>query len=102
MIDRYDEIIGIEKELEDRFGKMPESLKKLIEYYKIKVLATKANIRLIKEKSDGYYINFFENIIEIDKINMILLNGEAKYISKDKSIYISKEKDLKTILMKLK
>jgi len=101
-IETIEELDDIEKEMEDRFGKMPESVKNLIFYYRIKILAINSEIKEIKEKNEGYYVKFFENNIEIGKINMILLSGEVNYISKESALLIKKEKNILEILQKIK
>lgn len=101
-IDNENDLKEFEKELKDRFGKMPDAVKNLIFYYNLKIIAMDCFIKEIKEKKDGYYLKFFENKIEIDKINMILLSGDALYKSKESSIFVQKEKDIINILKKLK
>ncbi len=100
-MEKYNQIVEIEKELLDRFGEIPKPVNELLEYYKIKTLCIEAKVRFLKEMKENYKIYFFENRVEIDKVNMLLLRGEAKYTSKEKALVIPKKKNIEKILEKI-
>jgi len=101
MIEELDELKELKMELEDRFGKMPEVTKKLFYFWEIKILSKKVNVKNIKEKEEYYEIKFFTKNLDINKINMLLLEGEAKYISETQSLRVAKIKQLKRFLTKI-
>jgi len=101
MTEELKELEKLKLELEDRFGKMPEETKKLFYFWEIKILSKKVNVRSIKETDENYEINFFIENLDINKLNMLLLKGEAKYIPKNQSLRIDKTKDLKKFLIKI-
>ncbi|MEM4398173.1 MAG: TRCF domain-containing protein, partial [Candidatus Woesearchaeota archaeon] len=91
-VKNIDEVEKIKNEIIDKFGKMPEETENLINIVKLKVEAINKNVVKIKEENDGYFIKFDENKVEIEYINMLLSNGIVKYIQKEKSIFLDKNK----------
>ena len=75
-------------EIKDRFGKIPESLKKFIMSIKFKLFAQKNKIKRILEVKSGYRLYFVENCekeiknlaekIKIKKVESLELLGENK------------------------
>ncbi|MGM0508393.1 MAG: DEAD/DEAH box helicase [Fusobacteriota bacterium] len=101
LIDKIENLKKLENEIKDRFGKMPIQVKDLFSYYKIKILAQKSGIKSIKERKNGYILDFFEKSTSKNNLNMLLLNGTVKYISKEKKVLIEEKKDLGKILKKI-
>lgn len=87
-IEKLENLLKLENEIVDRFGKMPGEMKELLEYYRIKLYASSIGIVEIKETKDGYLMKVNENKIEIDKLNMLILNGRLTYIFKEKSVLL--------------
>ena len=75
-------------EIKDRFGKIPESLKKFIMSIKFKLFAQKNKIKRILEVKEGYRLYFVENCekeiknlaekIKIKKVESLEILGENK------------------------
>ena len=75
-------------EIKDRFGKIPESLKKFILSIKFKLFAQKNKIKRIFEIKNGYKLYFVENCekeiknlskkIKIKKVESLEILGENK------------------------
>jgi len=52
------EILAMEEELEDRFGDLPNETRNLLHLSKLKVLASQAKVKSVKQKNNFVYIKF--------------------------------------------
>lgn len=82
------ELENLKKELDDRFGKMPVETEKLFSYFKIKLLSDKKGVKSIKKINGEYFIKFFEDKVEINRVSMLISEGKAKYIQTEKAIAV--------------
>ena len=96
MVETFVDLMELIREVEDRFGKMTEEVKKFIKYIELKIVSQDNGISFIKEHKK-YYELVFEKTISQDFLNMISLEenesinvdtGEVEYIQK---ITIEKE-----------
>lgn len=62
-----EDINEIDKELEDRFGKKPESVENFLNVIKIKLYCQKNNIDKITQKNNKFYFKFKNNMLELSK-----------------------------------
>ena len=59
--DDEDSLIGVQEELVDRYGKLPEAGRALIETHRLRLLAEKLGVRKIDASSDAIVIQFMPN-----------------------------------------
>ena len=71
--DKIENIIDINNELRDRFGKLPEEVRNLIEISNIKIIADQANVNKIVVKNSGKSELTFDKSKIKDNINNVLL-----------------------------
>lgn len=86
----------LKKEIRDRFGELPKETEKLFEYFYIKISASLKNIKSIKEIDKKYYIKFFEDKVEIDRVSMIISEGKARYLQSEQELLV--DSDLKEFI----
>ena len=99
MLEKFEELNEMKNEIEDRFGKMPNSMKKFILSIKLKLFAEQNHIQRIDENSDYYELYFLKNIPE-EKINKLSENLDWKDISNEKKTEEYIVKRLKKIKLK--
>ncbi|MEG0397733.1 MAG: transcription-repair coupling factor [Cetobacterium sp.] len=90
-IDNLDELLLLERELRDRFGKEPREVKNLFRFLKIKILAKIANVVEIKSTEDGYFISFNEVLVNFEKLHKLISDGKARYSQREKGLYYKGE-----------
>lgn len=87
-INNIDEILELDQELKDRFGKMPKAAKGFIRYIYIKQICQELNIKELVEISDNKYRIFFEDdTVDFDKILKLIIEKKISYNEKDKNIH---------------
>ena len=99
MLEKFEELNEMKNEIEDRFGKMPNSMKKFILSIELKLFAEQNHIQRIDENSDYYELYFLKNIPE-EKINKLSENLDWKDISNEKKTEEYIVKRLKKIKLK--
>ena len=99
MLEKFEELNEMKNEIEDRFGKMPNSMKKFILSIELKLFAEQNHIQRIDENSDYYELYFLKNIPE-EKINKLSENLDWKDISNEKKNEEYIVKRLKKIKLK--
>lgn len=94
----YDGLEELTEEIEDRFGKMPEQMKKFVLSVKFKLFAEKNKIQRISETDDSYEIDFISENSE-EAINEIEAAIDMKDITKlsDSAASTAKSKENKKI-----
>ena len=83
-----EELSSLKKEVIDRFGKMPKEVINLFNFNKTKIFSKKLGIREIEEKDGNFVIRINENLFDVDKLNMLILDNKVKYLRKEKAISI--------------
>ena len=101
MVENLKELKEISYEIEDRFGKLPEEVKNLLRYFRIKILAYEKDVESIEELKEGYKIKFKRNKLEMDGVNMLILNEKLKYLQKDRAVLLKEKSELLVILKKI-
>ena len=99
MLEKFEELNEMKNEIEDRFGKIPNSMKKFILSIELKLFAEQNHIQRIDENSDYYELYFLKNIPE-EKINKLSENLDWKDISNEKKTEEYIVKRLKKIKLK--
>ena len=92
MLETDSELTGLLDEIRDRFGKIPEQMKKFILSIKLKLFAEKHKIQRILETRNHFELYFLENAQEkraelIEKIEMkkvVKIINSAVLIGKNK------------------
>ncbi len=79
------------KEIRDRFGKEPKEVKDLFEFNRLKLIAKTIGIKEVSRRNNGFVIKINENIFEIDKLNVLILDNKIKYLSKEKALFYKGE-----------
>ncbi len=75
------------KEIRDRFGKEPKEVKDLLEFNRLKLIAKTIGIKEVRKRDDGFILRINENVFEIDKLNVLILDNKIKYLSKEKALF---------------
>ena len=99
MLEKFEELNEMKNEIEDRFGKIPNVMKKFILSVEFKLFAEQNHIQRIDEKSDYYELYFVKNISE-EKIKKLSENLDWKDISNEKKTEEYIVKRLKKIKLK--
>jgi transcription-repair coupling factor (superfamily II helicase) len=90
MLETFDELRELIKEVQDRFGKIIGEVEKFVKYIELKIIAKDNGISLIKEDKKEYEL-IFEKTISQEFSNMVSLEenesideetGEVIYIQK--------------------
>lgn len=83
-----EELRLLKLEIIDRFGKMPKEVKDLFDFNKTKLIAKDLGIREIEQREGAYIVKVNENLFDVDKLNMLILENKVKYLGKEKAILI--------------
>jgi transcription-repair coupling factor (superfamily II helicase) len=75
--DDEDSLIGVQEELIDRYGKLPDAGRALIETHRLRLLADKLGVRKIDASSDAIVIQFMPNP-PFDTARLIALMQRSK------------------------
>lgn len=85
-LESLEELNNLSEEVKDRFGKLPDEVEELFYFNKLKIRAKNIGIKEIEERENGYIIKIYENKFELDKLNMLILNGDITYLGKEKAL----------------
>lgn len=88
-----EELKQLKNEIIDRFGKMPKEIENLFNFNRIKIISKDLGIREIEERDGSYVIKINENLFDVDKLNMLILENKIKYLGKEKAI-LTKDLDV--------
>ena len=83
MLESYKELEEIVKEIKDRFGKIPEIMKKFILSVKFKIFAEQNKIQKIEEKNATFELHFVEEM-GMKYVRLLSKNLEMRNITKNK------------------
>ena len=83
MLESYKELEELVKEIKDRFGKMPEIMKKFILSVKFKIFAEQNKIQKIEEKNATFELHFVEEM-GMKYVRLLSKNLEMRNITKNK------------------
>jgi transcription-repair coupling factor (superfamily II helicase) len=95
---KIENIKDIKNELRDRFGKLPEELKNLIEISKTKIIADQANVNRIVVKNSGKSELTFDKSGIKDNINNVLLQVKKTCNKRDISYKFKPSENLVLIV----
>ncbi|MDD5102677.1 MAG: helicase-related protein, partial [Endomicrobiaceae bacterium] len=76
---KEEEIINIENELKDRFGKLPEPVNNLFEVSKIKIKSTKLHMERLSEDKKYIYIYFLQDA-DFNNIDIMSFINDHKHL----------------------
>ena len=83
MLESYKELDELVKEIKDRFGKIPEIMKKFILSVKFKIFAEQNKIQKIEEKNATFELHFVEEM-GMKYVRLLSKNLEMRNITKNK------------------
>ena len=83
MLESYKELEELVKEIKDRFGKIPEIMKKFILSVKFKIFAEQNKIQKIEEKNATFELHFVEEM-GMKYVRLLSKNLEMRNITKNK------------------
>ena len=85
-----EELSGYRGELEDRYGKLPPPMQKLMEYFEIKIMAGRLRLEKLKIEGENCLLTFHETTpLEPDAvIDLVKRKGEGARFVSDKTIQI--------------
>lgn len=86
-IENLESLTQLENEIRDRFGNMPEEVKNLFRFLKVKILSKDCGIIYIRKIDEKYLIKFNNENVNFDKLYQLIGTGKASYSQKDKGIY---------------
>jgi transcription-repair coupling factor (superfamily II helicase) len=66
-----EEISGLEKEIKDRFGKLPENVKRILKWARIRILSEAAGIIKVKESINEYRCDFKSTLSKDEIRNLV-------------------------------
>ena len=110
MTENYKELDELSEEIRDRFGKIPEIMKKFILSVKFKIFSEQNRIQRLEEKAKTFELNFIdegseknieklENFLDFRDITKIpIFEDEIARKNNKIEIFISKETDKKKFL----
>ncbi|WP_022820077.1 DEAD/DEAH box helicase [Fusobacterium russii] len=84
-----EEIKNLYLEIIDRFGKMPEEAEGFFKFLEIKNICKILGIKEIYEKNKKFYISFFEDRVNIEKIIELISQNKISYIRGENRIIFS-------------
>ncbi|AFZ82567.1 transcription-repair coupling factor [Candidatus Kinetoplastidibacterium crithidiae] len=97
-----DEILKIQYEIEDRFGKLPDPAENLIITHKLRILADKLHIKKLIVENNRIILIFEENTsADIEKIISLTKNNRNIKLSSDNKIFLLNNKDYKSKINEL-
>ena len=85
-VSSLEELNSLKKEVVDRFGKMPKEVQNLFNFNKTKIFSKELGVREIEEKDGTFVIRINENLFDVDKLNMLILDNKVKYLGREKAI----------------
>jgi transcription-repair coupling factor (superfamily II helicase) len=85
-LENLEELEKLREEIRDRFGRFPKEVEDLFDFNILKLRALKIGIKEISEKNGEYIIKINKNKFELDKLNMLILKGEIRYLSKEQAL----------------
>ena len=85
-LQNMDEIIELEAEILDRFGKFPVEVEGFFQYLKIQFFCRNLGICELIQKNEEYWIRFEEEKVNIDKIIALFIQQKIDYIQKTKEV----------------
>jgi len=75
-----EEVDGLQEELVDRFGNVPEEVQHLLEVIKVKILLTRLAIKKLEERPSQLILTFDESTkVSPKKIVELIRHGEGRY-----------------------
>lgn len=80
------ELQELEKEVIDRFGKMPKVAKNYFRAERIRILSAVESVQEVKECDGNFYIKFIGSNVKVEKIMELLQKGKIKYIKSENAI----------------
>ncbi|SJZ91633.1 transcription-repair coupling factor (superfamily II helicase) [Cetobacterium ceti] len=89
-MDEVKDIKNLELELRDRFGEVPEPVKNLFRYLRVKILGKEALTEIIEKRENKYFIKFYNESVKFEKLYSMIELGEIKYSKKENGIYLEK------------
>ena len=100
MLESYKELDELVKEIKDRFGKIPEIMKKFILSVKFKIFAEQNKIQKIEEKNATFELHFVEEM-GMKYVRLLSKNLEMRNITKNKIFAEQLEKKEEFIVMEV-
>lgn len=100
MLESYKELDELVKEIKDRFGKIPEIMKKFILSVKFKIFAEQNKIQKIEEKNATFELHFVEEM-GMKYVRLLSKNLEMRNIIKNKIFAEQLEKKEEFIVMEV-
>ena len=100
MLESYKELDELVKEIKDRFGKIPEIMKKFILSVKFKIFAEQNKIQKIEEKNAIFELHFVEEM-GMKYVRLLSKNLEMRNITKNKIFSEQLEKKEEFIVMEV-
>ena len=100
MLESYKELEELVKEIKDRFGKIPEIMKKFILSVKFKIFAEQNKIQKIEEKNATFELHFVEEM-GMKYVRLLSKNLEMRNITKNKIFAEQLEKKEEFIVMEV-
>lgn len=93
-LENLQDLNNLKEEVKDRFGRFPKEVEDLFEFNILKIKAAGIGIKEIQERNGAYIIRINENKFELDKLNVLILNGEVRYLGKEQALsYTGKIED---------
>lgn len=89
-MDEVKDIKNLELELRDRFGEVPEPVKNLFRYLRVKILGKEALAEIIEKRENKYFIKFYNESVKFEKLYSMIELGEIKYSKRENGIYLEK------------
>ncbi len=81
------ELKEIEIEVRDRFGTPPKEVLNLFYYIRVKLKARELGISVIRQENSGFFIRFFNEKVNIEKIFQMMSMGNLKYLNQEEAIF---------------
>jgi transcription-repair coupling factor (superfamily II helicase) len=81
LLSQKKELNDLVDEVQDRFGKMPQSLRRLFAVLKLKILAQKNNVRVIKETEKDVLIEWSNKKYQRIKVRGLTSEEKIKKLS---------------------
>lgn len=85
-INNEDELKELIQEVRDRFGEMPKEVKNFFYYLGIKLKAENLGIAIIREEEFGFFIKFYRESVNIERITQMMMSGKVEYLAKKEGI----------------
>lgn len=85
-INNKDELKELIQEVRDRFGEMPKEVKNFFYYLEIKLKAENLGIAIIREEEFGFFIKFYRESVNIERITQMMMSGKVEYLAKKEGI----------------